>query len=371
MNILIVSHGLPDEKYLLNGIFAYDQAKAIRKIGYEVTFISIDFRSIRRWRHWGITLGVKDEIRWCSCDFPLGRLPSKYHRYFAKLFLQVAYKKLFKDYKPSLIHSHFSEYESAFLSKQEGIPLVITEHSSSINTSFVSEDIVTNKKLSYAQASQLISVSSALSINIKLNTGFESIIVPNIIDTTIFEKCQKKAHSGFRLVTTSNLILLKRTFRIIEALHSIPYEDIYLDVIGGGSEMSNLRSIVDKYDLTSRVVFHGIISRNRIAKIYEKCDCFIMVSSSETFGVCYAEALSASLPVIATKCGGPEDFVDDRCGVMVEVDNQEQINASVLYMYEHYNDYDPYYLKKKVKDFFSAESVSNQLNSIYLNIINK
>ena len=38
MKILIIARGYPTEKYNLNGIFEFDQAKALAKIGHEVFF---------------------------------------------------------------------------------------------------------------------------------------------------------------------------------------------------------------------------------------------------------------------------------------------------------------------------------------------
>ena len=45
----------------------------------------------------------------------------------------------------------------------------------------------------------------------------------------------------------------------------------------------------------------------KLIKVYEECDCFVLPSAGETFGVVYVEAMAAGLPVIATRCGGPED----------------------------------------------------------------
>jgi hypothetical protein len=50
MKIFIVSGGYPTNKYPLNGIFQFDQAKIISKEGHEVFFISLDMRSILRKR---------------------------------------------------------------------------------------------------------------------------------------------------------------------------------------------------------------------------------------------------------------------------------------------------------------------------------
>ena len=51
----------------------------------------------------------------------------------------------------------------------------------------------------------------------------------------------------------------------------------------------------------------------------------MLVSRSETFGVAYIEALSCGVPVIATRCGGPEGFVHTGNGILVPVDDEEAL----------------------------------------------
>ena len=54
MYIMIVARGYPSEKYKMNGIFEFDQAKALAQEGHKVVYAAVDVRSIRRWRKWGI-----------------------------------------------------------------------------------------------------------------------------------------------------------------------------------------------------------------------------------------------------------------------------------------------------------------------------
>lgn len=86
--------------------------------------------------------------------------------------------------------------------------------------------------------------------------------------------------------------------------------------IGDGHLRSVLMEYVWKHDLHDIVMFHGILSPMEIVKVYEECDCFVLPSAGETFGVVYVEAMAAGLPVIATRCGGPEDFVNEDNGIL-------------------------------------------------------
>lgn len=86
------------------------------------------------------------------------------------------------------------------------------------------------------------------------------------------------------------------------------------------------------------------------------------------FGVAYVEALAAGLPIIATKCGGPEDFVDDSNGILVEVDNIKQNTDAIVKIYSNISNYKEEDLKDFVKSRFSPNVVANKLQNIYKGI---
>ena len=46
MFILFISRGYPTDKYKMNGIFEFDQAKALAEAGHKVVFAAVDVRSI-------------------------------------------------------------------------------------------------------------------------------------------------------------------------------------------------------------------------------------------------------------------------------------------------------------------------------------
>lgn len=365
MKILFISHGLPSHKYPLNGIFAFDQARALVLAGLDVCFFSIDLRGLHHWRHWGVTSGKRDGVRWYTYNIPIGPFP-RIVSIVEPFALNRLYKKVFQmEKKPDVIHSHFTESMAAAQAREVHLPLIITEHSSVINQPNVSYQIIQRKKAAYVQAAKVIAVSQSLSKMIKKHTGIESIVIPNIIDIGIFETCKHVNHKDFRLVTTSNLIPLKRTADILKALYLTGDHEIFLDIVGDGSERNSLEKLVYNYGLSKQICFHGLVPRDKIPTIYEKCDCFIMVSQSETFGVSYAEAIAAGLPVIATRCGGPEDFVDETNGIMVEVGDVEKIKEAILTMKRSHLNYDKEQMKKSIISKFSPQTIAKKLMEVY------
>ena len=46
MKIFIISQGVPSTSAPLNGIFAWDQALALKNLGHEVSVMALDFRRV-------------------------------------------------------------------------------------------------------------------------------------------------------------------------------------------------------------------------------------------------------------------------------------------------------------------------------------
>ena len=170
MTIFIVTRGYPTSKYVMNGIFEFDQAKALAARGHEVIYLAIDLRSIRRWRNWGRESLQKDSVKIEAINIPLGRVPKKILRAFGVFGLSRVFRQCMKKYgKPDIIHAHFtgSAYSAVKALKKYGIPIVMTEHSSAINK----EDIdPLDKKVAhyvYKNVDKIITVSPTVQKRIK------------------------------------------------------------------------------------------------------------------------------------------------------------------------------------------------------------
>lgn len=70
-----------------------------------------------------------------------------------------------------------------------------------------------------------------------------------------------------------------------------------------------LKSLIHELGFHGRFRFLG--PRSDVASILAASECLVLTSRFETFGRVLVEAMATGLPVVATRCGGPEEIVQD------------------------------------------------------------
>jgi len=376
MYILIVARGYPSDAYKRNGIFEFDQARALAKLGHKVVYAAVDMRSIRRKRKMGFESLKKEDVFIEAINIPIGGVSKSLLRFIRSISLNILYKKIKKVYgKPDVIHAHFIDvgYTTVKVLKDKKIPIVLTEHFSGMNKELVSREMSKLGNFTYTRVNKLISVSEQLAVNIEKNFNVKSTIIPNIVDLEKFNYKENKNNakeSGFNFVSTGNLVSNKRMGYLIEAFYKAfkNYSDVKLYIFGEGPEEPKLRALINKYQLENHIHLMGQVDRKCIAEKMEVSDCFVLASSTETFGVAYIEAMAMGLPVIATKCGGPESFINDKNGILVSLSNIDELENAMIYMYKNINKYDSGIIARKTQMNYSSFTIAKSLSEIYLNI---
>lgn len=377
IHALIVANGMPSEQSPLNGIFEWDQAMALSKAGVEVDFFAVDLRSFRRIRPWGIRHGKKDGVRWHSISIPVGAVPLGLLCKIGAIALRKLYRNVFDSGarmpKPDIIHAHFIEmgHMASDLSEDEKLPLVITEHSSLMIPPIIPDTLKKIAKKSYQGAACVIAVSSSLKKSIYHHTGVNAEVIPNIVAEEFHYG--KHEHAGIKFVSVATLTCGKRIdilLRVFERL-SVICGDVALEIVGDGEQRESLKALVKELRISDKVQFHGTLLRQDIDALYKSCDCFVLPSAYETFGVAYIEAMAAGLPVIATRCGGPEDFVTKENGILVDIDDVEGLKNAMLNMYLSRKKYDGSAIAANTAARFSASAVAKRILTIYNKVLDE
>ena len=95
--------------------------------------------------------------------------------------------------------------------------------------------------------------------------------------------------------------------RIVANSHS----NVMFVAVGDDNEQigPGLHSLVNKLDLQNNFRFLGF--RSDIPQILKQLDVFVLSSTSEGFPLVVLEAMAAGKPVVVTRCGGPEEVIED------------------------------------------------------------
>ena len=375
MKILVIGRGYPTEKYKLNGIFEFDQAKALAAAGHEVIFAGLDMRSVRRWRKWGHESFESHRIRVETVNIPCGRIPDSILDRIKKRALKYLFRKVVDKYgTPDVIHTHFIwvGYIAVELLGGKGIPIVHTEHFSEMNKDVLSNYYKSLGRNTYPKVDKVIAVSRFLAENISQIFGIDVDVIPNVADTSGFKYvCDKKDERLFNVISVGRLVPSKGMDLLIEAFGKAfdGDETARLFIYGEGVMMDKLSDIISKLNLDRQVNLMGSANREEIAQKMNECNIFALASERETFGLAIIEAMAAGLPVIYAGSGGPEDFIDDSNGIIVRDRSVGKLAEALIITRKNYRKYDPEYISMKVSQESGSNVIAEKLTRIYLTLV--
>lgn len=97
---------------------------------------------------------------------------------------------------------------------------------------------------------------------------------------------------------------------------------------GEGSLLQELLQLRRDLGLDDAVTFTGL--RSRVDRIMLNFDLYVLSSSSEGFSLTTVQAMACGLPVVATRCGGPEEIIDDGVtGLLVPPESPESLADAI------------------------------------------
>ena len=123
---------------------------------------------------------------------------------------------------------------------------------------------------------------------------------------------EKKLNSKekLKLITLSKLIERKKIQDVIEALSKAEFDFEY-NIYGKGNYKNHLQKLIKKYNLEDKIKLKGYIEHDKINKVLDDSDIFILPSVRESFGVCYLEAMARGLITIARTHEGMEGIIQN------------------------------------------------------------
>ena len=217
---------------------------------------------------------------------------------------------------PDIIHLHVFSPDlliAVYWAKKKNIPVVISEHWSGYMTG-VFQKLPYWRKWAYKRFGKvncILPVSTYLKTNM-IAVGIEGkyTVVPNVVEenTAIREKL-----GGFAFVMVADLVDdIKNITGVIQAFEKVfeSHKTVSLHLIGGGPDQELINEMVASSSAKEAINLYGRLPNSEVKRLLPQFHALIINSRVESFGVVMLEAHAAGLPVITTKCGGPEEWVE-------------------------------------------------------------
>jgi len=381
MHVVILPSWYPSDPSDINGVFFREQAIALAKRNLQIAVL-VPPRSL-----------PMDPRRWSDfCQTPYYFQDEgviTYRPRFMNWSLLISRKRTpvinrgcrqFDEYcsahgKPDILHSHSAllggEIAMA-ISQKYHIPFVVTEHFSGFARGVIpSIDLLKAKKV-FSSADVLVTVSASLLHTLESScsaTFPRARLIPNALsdDFLLSPPPPVPMSDSFTFLNVALLKPIKRHDLLFRAFLQAFERDesVTLRIGGYGPEMKRLQKLAKDLGIGDRVTFLGKLNRAQVLKEMNQCQAFVLSSEFETFGVVVIEALSQGKPVIATRCGGPEEILHAGNGILVQKNDKKSLADAMVRLRNNYLNYDSDCIRDDCLNRFSEDTVGSQLVSMY------
>lgn len=379
MKILILPSWYPSKTKPNNGSFFKEQSEALAKDSLlDVTVINTACRS--REAYWDKDNFRINHTKVNGVDLYERNLPNLGIARITPLCIAVSYlntKSVFKKYIkkngiPDVIHAHSyypAGYVAVKLGRKYGIPVVVTEHSSSVLNKNYGKIRKKLLKTVLEKSDSFLCVSKGLLESIEQSTGIynKCHVFPNLVNSMFAYGGRKDSNEKFTFISAGNLQKSKGFDKVISAfLQAFTLEDnVQLVIAGEGTERGNLEKIIKNSKRTSQIKLMGQLDRSKIANLLRKSDVFVLASEYETFGVVYIEAMASGLPVITQVNGGSNALINSDNGILLKDDSIQAYSSAMKEMMINIFSYDGRKISEDTIEKFGEKSYVHGLKTVY------
>ncbi len=167
----------------------------------------------------------------------------------------------------------------------------------------------------------------------------------NTVDTKFFmlesEKLRKLKHNdnNKHLLYIGHLTKGKRIDQLFEVIKILSKfrNDFFLELVGDGDEMENLKKLSNNLNISDIVKFEGFRQKQDIPQYLARADCFLFPSEYDVWGLVLIESMAAGLPCISSiYAGATYDLIQDEVtGFAVDFSEKEKVAEKIDWVIEN------------------------------------
>jgi glycosyltransferase involved in cell wall biosynthesis len=382
MHVLVLPSWYPTTEAPRTGIYFVEQIQCLQDAGLRMGVVYPEQQSLRRCS--GATLRQKHwQTEWTNAygiptlrhygwnvwwKFPPGQ------RLRVRRAVRLGRRYVERHGVPDLLHAHSARWAGAAaarLGDELDVPYVLTEHFSGFQRQSIFPWRRPVVRRGFRHATSIATVSTSLKETL-IDRGFvspsDATVIPNFVRGSFFSPPPNaRRPSPFQFITVAHLHPKKNISGLLEAFTEAfsAQDDVLLTIVGDGPKRSALEHQARGFGLNNRVSFRGALDRSTLRSALWEADAFVLPSRHETFGVVLIEAMATGLPVVATRCGGPEDIVTPATGLLVPPDDPKALAEALRTMRRTHDTYDADAVRASALDRFGPEPFVQRTRAFY------
>ncbi len=364
MKVLVVPTWYPSGEDKLMGIYHKEFTNALNKNGIKADMLFIDRKRLSNPIKYLFMKSreIIEEDNYKVYKFKMLNLrPISFNlqmKSYVKVFNKALDYYINKNGKPDIIHAMVSVPAGYAATKNKyNIPVIVTEHGGAVGRLYKDEPF--KKYGQYVLNHATISTVSNYLKDIVLKYTDYCAVIPNQVNIEIFKNnVNRKINKEFKLITVCALREGKCLDLAFKAIKKLISDGMNIDytIVGDGFLENKYKEACVDIGVLNNVHFVGRKNKEEIAEYLKKSHALLITSNLESFAIPGVEALASGIPVISTRCKGPEEYIDSKCGVLTKIGDVDDLAMGIKKVYENYDTYEKNYLIT-VAERFSEEAV--------------
>jgi glycosyltransferase involved in cell wall biosynthesis len=166
--------------------------------------------------------------------------------------------------------------------------------------------------------------------------GLKVLPISGGVDLEQYSSVTAPKQSNRKLLYVGRLDREKHVYVLLEALAKLPKNfEVQLDVVGNGSQMTELKKLVSELGLDKKVHFHGELTDTEVLAKFGESSVFVMPSTQELQSMATLEAMAAGRPIIAANALALPHLVHDGDnGYLYKSDSPSDLARKIQQVFE-------------------------------------
>lgn len=381
---LFIATWYPNVSNPEEGIFIRRHARVLLDVGVDVRVVYVRLGTHRR----RVQAKNEDGLIVFRAEARLARLGSRALQQIVNgwrymLAMAQAVRVATRDWTPDIIHAHVLHpggLAALVASCVFRVPFLVTEHSAEYlpqvgGFARLPWLVRTIDRLVARQAAVVTTVSRTLRDAMRdCGLDAEYHVIGNVVELCNEHQvrdsdsaCNRRrkhliAHVSSMTESSKNVSGLLRAVRLLAERR----RDFVVVLAGEGPDTDALRKLSHELGLDRGIVrFVGRLSEQRVMDLLRRAAFVVMSSNYETFSVVLAESLACGTPVVATRCGGPEEYIDDEMGILVSPGDEAELADAMDRMLQTFPTYDSARMRAHIAKHYGAEAIASKFLEIY------